>query len=78
MSPGQATTVTFGQAFKLLQSIARDCNWPPCTPRSSDAREARAFETGITSLSELDMLTRFTKIYSFFSAEMKRQLFKVC
>jgi len=31
---------------------------------------------GVHSLSEKDMLTRFAKIYSFFSAEMKRQLFK--
>jgi asparagine synthase (glutamine-hydrolysing) len=31
---------------------------------------------GVASLSEPDVLTRFTKIYSFFSAEMKRQLFK--
>lgn len=31
---------------------------------------------GVLSLNEPDMLTRFTKIYSFFSAEMKRQLFK--
>jgi len=31
---------------------------------------------GIGSLSEPDVLTRFTKIYSFFSAEMKGQLFK--
>lgn len=31
---------------------------------------------GVTSLSEPDILTRFTKIYSFFSAEMKQKLFK--
>jgi asparagine synthase (glutamine-hydrolysing) len=31
---------------------------------------------GVASLSEPDVLTRFTKIYSFFNAEMKRQLFK--
>jgi asparagine synthase (glutamine-hydrolysing) len=31
---------------------------------------------GVMSLSEPDMLTRFAKIYSFFSAEMKQQLFK--
>jgi asparagine synthase (glutamine-hydrolysing) len=31
---------------------------------------------GIASLGEPDILTRFTKIYSFFSAEMKRQLFQ--
>ncbi len=31
---------------------------------------------GVSSLSEPDMLTRFTKIYSFFNADMKRQLFK--
>ena len=31
---------------------------------------------GVSSLSEPDMLTRFTKMYSFFSAEMKEQLFK--
>lgn len=31
---------------------------------------------GVASLSEPDMLTRFTKIYSFFSGEMKRQFFK--
>lgn len=31
---------------------------------------------GVASLSEPDNLTRFTKIYSFFSAEMKLQLFK--
>jgi len=31
---------------------------------------------GVISLGEPDMLTRFAKIYSFFSADMKRQLFK--
>jgi asparagine synthase (glutamine-hydrolysing) len=31
---------------------------------------------GAASLSEPDMLTRFTKIYSFFSAEMKAQLYR--
>lgn len=31
---------------------------------------------GVASLSEPDMLTRFTKVYSFFSAEMKAQLYK--
>ncbi len=31
---------------------------------------------GITSLSEPDILTRFAKIYSFFSADMKAQLYK--
>jgi len=31
---------------------------------------------GLTSLGEPDMLTRFTKIYSFFSADVKAQLYK--
>jgi asparagine synthase (glutamine-hydrolysing) len=31
---------------------------------------------GVASLSEPDMLTRFAKIYSFFNAEMKGQLFQ--
>jgi asparagine synthase (glutamine-hydrolysing) len=31
---------------------------------------------GVISLAEADILTRFAKIYSFFSAEMKRELFK--
>lgn len=31
---------------------------------------------GVSSLNEPDMLVRFTKMYSFFSAEMKQQLFK--
>jgi asparagine synthase (glutamine-hydrolysing) len=31
---------------------------------------------GAASLSEPDMLTRFTKVYSFFSAEMKAQLYR--
>ena len=31
---------------------------------------------GVASLSEPDMLTRFTKVYSFFSQDMKAQLFK--
>ena len=31
---------------------------------------------GVISLNEPDMLTRFAKIYSFFSADMKQQLFK--
>jgi asparagine synthase (glutamine-hydrolysing) len=31
---------------------------------------------GVTSLSEPDMLTRFAKVYSFFSADMKDQLYK--
>ena len=32
-------------------------------------------QRGVLSLSEKDMLTRFTKVYSFFSADMKRELF---
>lgn len=31
---------------------------------------------GVVSLGESDMLTRFAKVYSFFSAEMKEKLFK--
>jgi asparagine synthase (glutamine-hydrolysing) len=31
---------------------------------------------GVNSLAEHDMLTRFTKVYSFFSAEMKEKLFR--
>jgi asparagine synthase (glutamine-hydrolysing) len=31
---------------------------------------------GLISLGEPDMLTRFTKVYSFFSADMKMKLFK--
>jgi asparagine synthase (glutamine-hydrolysing) len=31
---------------------------------------------GVISLGERDLLTRFTKIYSFFSADMKQKLFK--
>ena len=31
---------------------------------------------GLISLGEADMLTRFTKVYSFFSADMKMSLFK--
>ena len=31
---------------------------------------------GVASLGEQDMLTRFTKVYSFFSEEMKEKLFK--
>jgi asparagine synthase (glutamine-hydrolysing) len=31
---------------------------------------------GVTSLSEPDMLTRFAKVYSFFSADMKAQLYR--
>jgi asparagine synthase (glutamine-hydrolysing) len=31
---------------------------------------------GVASLSEPDMLTRFTKVYSFFGAEMKDRLYK--
>ncbi len=34
------------------------------------------FKRGVTSLAEPDMLTRFAKVYSFFSADMKAQLYK--
>jgi asparagine synthase (glutamine-hydrolysing) len=34
------------------------------------------FKRGVLSLSEPDMLTRFAKVYSFFSAEMKAQLYR--
>ena len=34
------------------------------------------FKRAVVSLGEPDMLTRFAKIYSFFSAEMKEKLFK--
>jgi asparagine synthase (glutamine-hydrolysing) len=34
------------------------------------------FKRGVASLGEPDMLTRFTKVYSFFSADMKAQLYK--
>lgn len=33
------------------------------------------FKRGVASLSEPDMLTRFAKVYSFFSADMKAQLY---
>ncbi len=34
------------------------------------------FKRGVASLGEPDMLTRFAKVYSFFSADMKAQLYK--
>ena len=34
------------------------------------------FKRGLTSLAEPDILTRFTKVYSFFSADMKAHLYK--
>jgi len=34
------------------------------------------FKRGVISLGERDMLTRFAKVYSFFSSDMKQQLFK--
>ena len=34
------------------------------------------FKRGVASLAEPDMLTRFAKVYSFFSADMKAQLYK--
>jgi asparagine synthase (glutamine-hydrolysing) len=34
------------------------------------------FKRGVSSLSEPDMLTRFAKVYSFFSADMKAQLYR--
>ena len=34
------------------------------------------FKRGAASLAEPDMLTRFAKVYSFFGAEMKEQLYK--
>lgn len=34
------------------------------------------FKRGVGSLGETDMLTRFAKVYSFFSADMKAQLYK--
>jgi asparagine synthase (glutamine-hydrolysing) len=37
---------------------------------------AERFKRGVASLGESDMLTRFTKVYSFFSADMKAQLYK--
>lgn len=37
---------------------------------------AERLKRGVASLGERDVLTRFAKIYSFFSAEMKEQLFK--
>jgi len=40
------------------------------------AGRAERFKRGVTALSEPDMLKRLTKVYSFFSAEMKSRLFK--
>ena len=34
------------------------------------------FKRGVASLAEPDMLTRFAKVYSFFSADMKAQLYR--
>ena len=34
------------------------------------------FKRGLTSLAEPDILTRFTKVYSFFNADMKAHLYK--
>lgn len=37
---------------------------------------AERFKRGVASLDEPDMLTRFAKVYSFFGADMKSQLYK--
>ena len=45
----------------------KDCNGPP---------PERGLKRGVISLSEPDVLTRFTKIYSFYDAQMKESLFQ--
>jgi len=46
----------------------------PCLARLPFPMER--FKRGVASLSERDVLTRLTKVYSFFSADMKEHLFK--
>jgi asparagine synthase (glutamine-hydrolysing) len=52
----------------LTEGIAR-----PIVERTSGNERLRR---GVSALSERDVLTRMLKIYSFFSAEMKRELFQ--
>jgi asparagine synthase (glutamine-hydrolysing) len=49
-------------------------NIAPCI--ASIPGRMERFKRGVDSLSERDVLTRFTRIYSFFSADMKAQLYK--
>jgi asparagine synthase (glutamine-hydrolysing) len=49
-------------------------NLAPLVAKLPGRREQ--LKRGVASLSEPDMLTRFTKVYSFFSAEMKSLLYK--
>jgi asparagine synthase (glutamine-hydrolysing) len=46
----------------------------PCLARLPFPMER--FKRGVASLSERDVLTRLTKVYSFFSADMKAQMYK--
>ncbi len=43
---------------------------------ASMSGRSEVFKRGVGSLSEPDVLTRFAKVYSFFGAEMKSQLYK--
>lgn len=67
------------KGVKLSAHYSRLPRWLTASLGRALGRFPTRFERlqrGLTSLNEPDLLTRFAKVYSFFSAEMKAQLFK--
>jgi asparagine synthase (glutamine-hydrolysing) len=64
--------IKLSNAYRRMPSLITDCIAPfvaRMTPRMERLKR------GVDSLAEADTLTRFAKIYSFFSADMKAQLY---
>jgi len=65
--------VKFSELYRRLPGILTN-GVAPWLARLPGPRER--FKRGVTALNEPDVLTRFAKVYSFFSADMKAQLYR--
>ena len=65
--------VKLSSAYSRLPRVVTGCLAPLIAKMPG---RMERFKRGVASLSEPDILTRFTKVYSFFSADMKSQLYK--
>ena len=65
--------VKLSSAYSRLPRVVTGCLAPLIAKMPG---RMERFKRGVASLSEPDILTRFAKVYSFFSEDMKSQLYK--
>ena len=70
---GRHVGAKFSQIYSRVPVTVTDGVFRPLVERFSRSEKLRR---GVASLSERDTLTRFVKIYSFYSSEMKQKLFQ--